>query len=175
MKLLPFEIWKDIPGFDGFQSSSMGNVRTLNWRHTGRTHQLKPVNHKGYLRVWVTLNGKGSFVFVHRLVAITFLPNPNGLPQINHKDENPLNNQVSNLEWCDAKYNSNYGNHKENIRNGMSHKPVLCIKNGKVVKEYLSAYYASLETGICRMGIVKCCNKTNWRKTAGGYEWKYKK
>lgn len=96
------EEWKDIIGFEGFyQVSNFGKVRNC---VTGKI--LKPgLQGKGYYSV--TLKRKGYKV--HRLVAIAFIPNPNNLPIVNHKDENKLNNNADNLEWCDNRYNCNYG------------------------------------------------------------------
>lgn len=101
------EIWKNIMGFNGYQVSNIGRVRSL------KTYKIlkQTINNKGYKILGLSKRGKMSTFLVHRLVADAFIPNPNKLPCINHKDENPLNNCVSNLEWCDQKYNINYGSH----------------------------------------------------------------
>jgi hypothetical protein len=93
---------RDIPGFEGkYAITSCGKV----WSHK-RKRFLKPqMNEKGYLRIQL----HGKYYRIHRLVAMAYLPNPNNLPQVNHKDENKQNNCLNNLEWCDAKYNNNYG------------------------------------------------------------------
>lgn len=67
------------------------------------------IKDNGYAVYTFWINGKSKQEYVHRLVAITFLQNPNKLPQVNHKDEDKLNNHISNLEWCDAQYNNTYG------------------------------------------------------------------
>lgn len=105
------EIWKDIEGYKGlYQVSNTGQVRSLNYLHTGEVKPLKQdTNKKGYKLVSLSKNGKKKKYLVHRLVAIAFIPNPNDLPIINHKDENPSNNNVNNLEWCTSEYNNNYG------------------------------------------------------------------
>lgn len=105
------EIWKDIEGYEGkYQVSNLGRVRSLNYNHTGEIKLLKQyTNKKGYKQVELSKNGKGKNYLVHRLVTIAFIPNPNNLPIINHKDENPSNNNVNNLEWCTYEYNVNYG------------------------------------------------------------------
>ena len=84
---------------------------------TGR--KLKQTIKKGYCGVYLYNKEGRKFFLVHRLVATTFIPNPNNYPEVNHKDENPLNNNVNNLEWCTSKYNNNYGTHKEKLRKRM--------------------------------------------------------
>lgn len=138
------EIWKDIIGYEGlYQVSSLGRVRSLD-RYDSRNHfrngrMLKlSYNTVGYLSVGLHSNGKAKMYMVHRMVAQAFIPNPNNLPIINHKDENPSNNSVENLEWCTAKYNSNYGTRNDRIR-------TTSIKNGYwsglSEEEYKKKYY----------------------------------
>lgn len=153
---------------------------------------LKPNSNKqGYLSVEL-FNDKGSKrLLIHRLVAKAFIPNPLNLPQINHKDENPKNNSVDNLEWCTAKYNMNYGigaikRHKNidyskpcfkinAILNGKKvSKPVMQIdKEGNILNTFISAKEASIVTGVDHSHINHCCN--NKRKTAGGFVWKFER
>lgn len=104
------EIWKNIDNYEYYQVSNLGRIKMLSYitsdgRKLKEKNRKTFINNKGYLIV----NIKGKHFLVHRLVAQAFIPNPNNLPQINHKDENKLNNKVDNLEWCTAKYNSNYG------------------------------------------------------------------
>lgn len=92
--------------------SNTGKVRSLNYGNTGITKELKasPDRVTGYVRVRVKdLNDNARTCLLHRLVATAFIPNPNGFPCINHKDEDKTNNNANNLEWCTYKYNSNYG------------------------------------------------------------------
>lgn len=106
------EVWKvlDFIGFDNYAISNWGRCKSLNFHRTGCEQILKPYkNKKGYLRVNLWKNGKCKKFQVHRLVALAFLPNSDNLPQVNHKDENPSNNRLDNLEFCDCKYNINYG------------------------------------------------------------------
>lgn len=106
--------WKVIEGFEDYKVSECGQVFSL------KTFTiLKPYEKKNYLGVYLYKNRKRKFMMIHRLVAMAFIENPNNYPQINHKDENSKNNIVENLEWCSAKYNSNYGNHKDKIRQRM--------------------------------------------------------
>lgn len=104
------ENWKDVVGYEGlYQVSDRGNVLSLNYRNNGYAKRLTPKrNSKG--RLWVLLyrDGEKKPFLIHRLVAAAFIPNPEQFPEINHKDENPLNNSVENLEWCTRKYNVRY-------------------------------------------------------------------
>jgi len=97
------ELWIRHPDIDKIEVSSFGRVRSVNG------HYYKSRSDKnGYMRLHFHMNGKHVFKLVHRLVAETFIPNPNNLPQINHKDNDRTNNNVSNLEWCTASYNVQY-------------------------------------------------------------------
>lgn len=100
------EIWKEVKGYEGlYEVSNLGNVKSLR-----KGTIMKPSKNQMYLQTILTdKDGKHKLFLVHRLVAEAFLPNPNNYPQVNHKDENGSNNIVFNLEWCDSKYNNNYG------------------------------------------------------------------
>ena len=145
------EIWKDILGYEGlYQVSSFGRVRSLdkydsmNRFYEGRILKLF-ADRLGYLSVVLYSNSKRKHYLVHRLVAEAFIHNPDNLPQVNHKDENPSNDNVENLEWCDGKYNVNYGTRIDRIRD-------IKLKNGTYfnlndeerkiyLKEYKKKYY----------------------------------
>lgn len=127
------EIWKDIEGYEGlYQISNLGRVKSLekyvntaiknNTKVKRKEQILKQYNKNGYLQVTLTHNNKRKYFGVHRLVANAFIPNLNNYPQVNHKDENTLNNCVDNLEWCTAKYNCNYGTRNSRICNITSFK-----------------------------------------------------
>lgn len=114
------EEWKDINGYEGiYQVSNLGEVRGLNRKDSlGRDVRSKILkssyDRDGYQVISLRKDNKKSTLKIHRLVADAFIPNPHAYPQVNHKDENKENNYVSNLEWCTAKYNSNYGNRTKN-------------------------------------------------------------
>lgn len=97
------EIWKLIPEYPNYEVSNFGNVRNKE----GKILYKEP-NKKGYLRVKLSKEGKQKKIRIHRLVGQAFIPNPDNLPQINHKDFNKQNNRADNLEWCDNWYNSHY-------------------------------------------------------------------
>lgn len=110
--IIMLEIWRPIDGYTGlYEVSSLGKIRSLLRKkdnNHGRLLSPSP-NTDGYLTVVLTKDSQRKSFKVHRLVAQAFIPNPNSYPQVNHKDENKSNNQVTNLEWCTAKYNNNYG------------------------------------------------------------------
>ena len=115
------ELWKSIPGYEGkYEVSNKGKVRSIDHfandghLYKGRVLKIHKDN-QGYCRVWLYHNRKTKPHLVHRLVALTFMPNINNLPEVNHKDENKSNNSVTNLEWCNSKYNSNYGMRKDKV------------------------------------------------------------
>lgn len=181
------EIWKDIPDYKGlYQVSNYGRVKSLGRTVRGKTGQLfevdekilKPVGrsrNKSYLAVHLCRNSKTQTESVHRLVASAFIPNPGNLPFINHKDENPSNNKIENLEWCSPLYNNTYGGARERQRLGMINnkkisKPVLQYEsNGKYIATYPSTMEARRQTGTYH--IPEVCNGK--REMAGGYVWKY--
>ena len=99
------EVWVDIIDFPGYQVSNTGKVRNIkDFRLLGQQ-----LNKAGYYIVNLRKDLESYTCLVHRLVAIAFLPNPDNLPIVNHKDENTINPNVENLEWCTAEYNVNYG------------------------------------------------------------------
>lgn len=176
------EIWKDIKGYEGlYQVSNLGNVKSLNYGRTCKERILIPCKKpNGYLNVELSKNCICKKFYVHRLVAKAFIENPDNLPQVNHIDENKLNNRVDNLEWCSYEYNNNYGTHNERmlktrkLRNSKNaERPVLQFtKDCKFVNEYPSIREAARCTGINHSHICSCCK--GLLKTAGGYIWKYK-
>lgn len=108
------EEWRDIQGYEGhYQASTHGQVRSLqrlvakpNGKHACKALIKKPQPHnKGYMTLHLYLGTKRQKVFVHRVIAMTFLPNPQALPIVNHKDRDRTNNRLENLEWCDESEN----------------------------------------------------------------------
>ena len=134
---------------------------------------LKPtIDTNGYLLYKLSKDGKQYTIRAHRLVALHFIDNPYNLPQVNHKDEDKTNNNVNNLEWCDAKYNINYGTCIERIKKHQHSKPVLQYTlDGQFVKEWESLAEAH-QNGFHRSHIIDCCKGK--LKTHKGFIWKYK-
>ena len=170
------EIWKDVSGYEGlYKVSDKGRVKSLKF---GKVKILKPVRNKyGYLCVCLFKNRNRKKFMVHRLVAQVFLPNPQNLPQVNHKDEDKTNNSVQNLEFCDRKYNCNFGTRNQKISekmtNGKLSKPVLqYTKYGEFVREYNSLSDIKRNLVYDKGYISKCCNGK--LKSAYGFVWKYK-
>ena len=165
------EIWKDIVGYEGhYKISNLGRVKSLKY---GKEQILKNVkNGRGYLQVDLLKNGEEKTYYIHRIVAQVFLPNPQNLPQINHKNEDKTDNNANNLEWCTAKYNNNYGTHNQRSAEKRS-KPVLqYTKDGKFVKEWKSARDIERNLGYNSGYISSCCNGKF--KSAYRFVWKYK-
>ena len=136
------EIWKKIDGFETYSVSNMGRVR-----NDGTGKVLKPQIERGYQRVHLYPGGR--WMRVHRLVALTFIPNPDNLLQINHINEDKTDNRVENLEWCTAQYNTNYGTHMERVRENQPHSK-RCIVDGV---KYISVCEASRRLNIPKSSL----------------------
>lgn len=157
------EIWRDCKGYNGdYQVSNLGRVYSVK---SGIFLSQKVRTTDGYLTVKLYGNEKSKREYVHRLVALAFIDNPNNLPQVNHKDENPENNNVSNLEWCDSKYNNCYGEHNKKVAKAHC-KPVRCVETGETFESAKAAaeFYKISDSQINAIFRGRC-------KTAGGYHW----
>jgi hypothetical protein len=153
-----------------YEISSLGRIKSLYYE---KEKILKPSkNNKGYLFIYLYKDKDRKHFYIHRLVAETFIKNPNNSPCVNHKDENPLNNNLENLEWCSHLYNMTYGT----IVKRRSTKKKKAVnqydKTNNFIKEWESAIDIERVTGIAQGSIIRCCRRK--QKTAGGYIWKYK-
>lgn len=172
------EIWKDVTGYEGiYKISNHGRIKSINGI-------LKQSICKGYYKVNLCKDGNIKEGKIHRLVCLAFIPNPGNKPQVNHKNGVKTDNNVENLEWSTAKENVIHA-WKNNlcrapspwkgVKGKYNHfsKPIIQMdKYGHFINEYDSATIASIETGIARQHISKCCSGT--RKSAGNFIWKHK-
>ena len=188
------EVWKTAV-YDGeiyeglYKVSNLGRILSLDYNHTGKPVLMNPFETpNGYLRVGLWKNEKRKDCLVHRLVAFTFLDNPEGKPQVNHKDEDKTNNFVflnedgtvnkekSNLEWKTPKENSNHGTRNERISkamtNGKLSKPVIQLSlSGDLIREWPSV--AECERNGFNQGYVAACCRGVY-ESAYGFRWEYK-
>lgn len=172
--------WRPIAGYEGkYWVSNDGRVKN----EFGEKRQYKRKN--GYMQVAL---GSNTY-FVHRLVAQAFIPNPNNLPQINHKNEVKDDNRVENLEWCSPTYQNRYGSRtkrqmetlrltcaKNQRRERVRKKPVIRTSfdretSGSTVEVYESVAEASRQVGLSYATIRQCC--LGELRTAGGAYWNY--
>ena len=172
------EIWRTAV-YDGeiyeelYKVSNFGKILSLNYNKTGKAKLRKPVNVNGYLVVKLSKNGEKKDCLVHRLVAETFLPNPKGKPEVNHKDEDKTNNFVflnedgtvnkekSNLEWKWHKDNCNHGTRNERISkakiNGKQSKKVLQLTpDRELIREWPSVNECG-RNGFNQGAVAACC------------------
>ena len=174
------EIWKPIEGCEGlYEVSNYGRVKSYKWNKVKIVKSSSKCGNNGYFRICLSKNGIKEMKHIHRLVAEAFIPNPNNLPQVNHKNEDKSDNRVENLEWCDSKYNDLYGTRNKRItetkkkNNSLGEKPVLQYTlDGQFVAEYKSIIDASRITSVKRQIISYCCN--NQVKKRKGFIWKFK-
>ena len=160
--------FKVIPGFEKYLINTTGDVFSTHSNRILRT-QIK----KGYRTVNLSVQGKTITRAVHRLVAITFIANPQKLPAVNHKDENKLNNEVSNLEWCSVAYNNSYNGRIQRIAR-KHYKPVLQYdQQGNLIREYPSLG-AVAEQGYSKKYVGKVCRHEKYSYRHKGFIFKYK-
>lgn len=164
--------WEKIPGFNGlYEINTLSQIRNADGKILKQ--QIRREKYTCYKVVHLWKDGKYHHKGVHRLMAETFLPNPDGLPVVNHKDEDGTNNLLCNLEWCDRSYNASYGTSPKKISKAFKGKvsekriPVQQLKDGKIIREYACAGIAEKETGISMSNIRLVCRGV--RKLAGGF------
>ena len=176
------EIWKSVVGYEGaYEVSNLGRVRSvtrIRKAACGSTAVIRGIElairentTNRYLLVRLNKDGQCRHKLVHRLVAEAFIPNPNNLPQINHKDENPHNNRWDNLEWCDQYYNNHYGTAKERAAKTRGYPVVQMDMDGNEIARFYSAKEAARSIGKSQAAISRAC--VGIYKQAYGFLWRY--
>lgn len=177
-----------INGFPNYIITDDGRVFSLNYLGISGNKKELSLRHRndGYINVCLSKNNKKYMRFIHRLVAEAFIPNPYNFPQVNHKDGDKSNNNISNLEWCTQSDNIKHS-YSSGIRiDNKEHLNKICKlaidkmsigvckidNNGNIIETYKSATEASKITGCCRSKITACCK--GQRNMTGGWRWKYK-
>ena len=157
------EVWKDVVGYEGlYKISNHGNVYS---NYTNKC--LRAGTHKdGYKYVNLTKDGEKKYKTIHRLVAEAFIPNPDNLPMVNHRDETPSNNNVDNLEWCDCSYNNTYNNIHIRRASAISKKIYVYNKNGELIDVYKSTRDIAKSLNVAYGNVSTVCN-SNYRTLCG--------
>lgn len=175
------EIWRDVSGYEGiYQISNFGNIKRLSYsiirsngnKQSWKEKKLNPTkDSSGYygIRSCTKITGKRETLRIHRLVAEAFIPNPNNLPCVNHKDGNKLNNKTENLEWCTYKENINHA-FSTGLRQDTK-KINQYDLDGNYIATYDSIREAERKTGTKNTGINACLH--NKYKKSNGFMWKY--
>ncbi len=178
------EIWKDVPGYEGlYQVSNMGRVKSLE-----RTRNMNLPGHKkpapvperilkfgesqGYQAVTLAKDGVNRKIRVHKLVALSFIPNPDRKPDINHKDGNKHNNTIENLEWVTAKENQQHAL-ATGLRSGENRRKIVnqYSRDGAFIRSWSGYVEIEQVLGFSRQMICHCCKGRV--PTAFGYIWRH--
>lgn len=172
------ETWRPIPGYEGYyEVSNYGRVRSLTRRIIDKTNRAHTFYGKiladisdgskwGYRHITLMKENKYKTIRVHRLVALAFIPNPLGLPIINHKDCDPRNNRADNLEWCTNEYNCNYT--PSRIKRG--HPVVQMNAEGIEISRYPTIADAGKAVGRYHSAICYAIKNNGF---CAGYKWNY--
>ena len=159
--------WRDVKEYDHYEVNQFGEIR-----HKKRKQVLKPrSNNGGYLYVNFNINGIRTNFAVHRIVANAFIPNPKGYLEVNHKDYNKQNNNVSNLEWVNSSQNKQHAYLKQENKQSRGKSVEQYTKDGRYIKTFESVSQAAQEIGCCVSAISNCC--LGRTKTSKGYRWKF--
>lgn len=178
------EIWKAIPDYENlYEVSNLGRIKSLERTKKTRSGALQKVPEKiralsygtkgeHYAYVVLSKNGKNKTFLVHRLVASVFIPNPDNLPIVNHKDENKRNDSVDNLEWCDYSYNNTYRNiHLKRDLSNVNRKIIQYDLDMNEIKRWDSIVSITSSLNLQATNIIKCCKGE--RIHCGGFKWRY--
>jgi hypothetical protein len=177
------EVWKPVKGYEGiYEVSNLGRVRSLD-RYVERKNGyilpckgslIMPIHHKsGYIYIGLTKDGKKHNLKMHRIVAEAFIPNPHNLPEVNHKNEQPDDNRVENLEWCDRSHNIRWKDGHLRRAKKLWRPVEQYTLDGEYIKTFPSIIEAADAVGISRALIGNVCAQRTHQKSAGGYRWRY--
>ena len=191
IKMTDIEVWKTAV-YDGeiyeglYKVSNWGRILSLNYRNTRKADLMTPFeNEKGYYQVNLRKNGETKLCKVHRLVAETFLPNPEGKPCVNHKiegkkgkkinmvffnEDGSIDKERTTIEWVTAKENSNYGTRNERMAKTKSKRVLQLSLSGDLIKVWESVNECG-RNGFNQSSVCQCC--TGKRKTHKGFRWEY--
>lgn len=174
------EIWKDIEGYEGiYQISNLAKIKriapysnqyNIKWK-SNKILNTKIQDQHDYCIVILSKNNKRHCFRVHRLVAQTFIPNPENKPQVNHIDGNKSNNKVSNLEWCTCSENLYHSYRTLHRKSAVAKRIMQYDLNHTFIKLWESSLQIEKELHINHSNIIQCCN--NKRKTANNFIWRY--
>lgn len=176
------EIWKDIPGYEGYyQASSFGQIKSFKRRGNWKDRILRPNRNRRYLIVNLKIPGVNTKeLLVHRLIAETFISNPENKPIVNHKNGNKHDNHVDNLEWVTYSKNNQHAFDmglisKENLARSHQKKIDQFDSNNHLIKTWRSIKEAGENLNLSRSGISRCCNGRKGYSQVGGFIWKFHK
>ena len=170
--------WEVIKDYPNYSISDTGIVKRNAYTRIDSLGRKTNVKEKilklqtdkyGYYRTTLVKDGKNHFLTLHRLLATTFIPNPNNLPVINHKNENPKDNRLENLEWCTTSYNNNYGERQKRVSITQG-KKIVGYKDDETIT-FHSAREAGRTLGVSASNISECANGKT--KTAYGFIWRW--
>lgn len=171
-------IWKVIEDYPNYSISDTGIIKRNAYARIdrlGRKTNIKEqtlklyIDKDGYYRTMLIKDGKNHFIPIHRLVAQTFIPNPNNLPVVNHKNEEKKDNRVENLEWCTIKYNNCYGERLKRVSLASGKKIIGYDEN--ISMTFNSAQEAGRTLGVSGSNISECANGKY--KQAYGFIWRW--
>lgn len=176
------EVWKPVNGYEWYyEVSNLGRIRSLDRitvfkdgrtrKFYGKILEANTVNNSGYATISLHENGKSKTILIHRIVAEAFIDNPLECKEINHIDQDKLNNSVDNLEWCTHKENVNHGDEIE--RGAKKQRKIFVQKDmsGNVVKVWSGFKKMQRETGFQRKSVYDCC--IGKRDSYKGFRWEY--
>lgn len=181
------EVWKDIPNYEGlYQASNLGRIKSLDRYVISKDYKSfrkgkikKPsVHENNYLYVILSNKSVEKHKLVHRLIAETFLDNPNNYSVVNHINGNKQDNKVENLEWCNHQQNSQkawemglYPKKKEKTHSTKKVKVIQKDLQGNIIKIWDSITEVNKKLKINTTQISNCIKNKKYFKTAGGYKW----